>query len=98
MEMKVFNLIPNDGRKSFYNKATVIKTDAATMLKSYDTIVCSFDNDGFHRHWSGYSATTMRHINAFLDLIGINDGGKKFWDALPVERFKWIDAYFGKAV
>lgn len=89
-------LIPQHGQKSFYGKAKVIKTASATILKSYDTIVCSFDKEGFHRHWAGYSATTMKHINAFLDMLGIDGGGKQWWTGKPVERFDWITAYIGK--
>jgi len=28
----------------------------------------------------------MRHINAFIEMFGISGGGKKWWDALPVEE------------
>lgn len=54
---------------------------------SYDTTVCKIDKSGeFVRMWEGYSATTMRHINAFIEMFGISGGGKKWWDALPVEE------------
>lgn len=62
-----------DNRKSFYGKATVIYTpDNCKYLRSYNTIVCYVDAFGiFHRTWDGYSATTMRHINSFLDYCHI---------------------------
>lgn len=51
------------------------------------TTVCKIDKSGeFVRMWEGYSATTMRHINAFIEMFGISGGGKKWWDALPVEE------------
>ena len=84
--MKIYELIPMDGRKSFYGKAKVIEKDGETLLQSYDTIVCKIDKNGeFIRMWKGYSATTMRHVNGFLDLVGIAGGGKTWWNAQTVE-------------
>lgn len=91
IELLKVNCLDDYGdRKSFYGKCAAIvsneETDKNTYLLSYDTIVCYVDEAGkVHRTWSGYSATTMRHINAFLRYCGINEGGKAFWDALPVE-------------
>ena len=83
MELK-----PMDGKKSFYGKAQVVKEwSGAYTLKSYDTSVAYIDDDGkFHRLWSGYSATTMRHVNAFLAAFGIDGGGKSWWDKQPIDR------------
>lgn len=80
--MRVYELVPTDGRRSFYRKAMVyLYSDGAEVLKSYDTNVMRKDPDGtLHRLWSGWSATTGRHIAAFC---GLN---KKAWDALPVEH------------
>ena len=51
-------------------------------LFSYDTLVFSMDeNNEFHRHWSGWSATTQKDINKAFG-IGLN---KKAWEAMPVE-------------
>lgn len=86
--MKKYELLPGqyDRVKSFYRKAVVIEKDNdETVLQSYDTEVCKIDSNGeFIRLWSGYSLTTMRHINAFLELFGIPGGGKKWWDSLEV--------------
>lgn len=87
--MRIYELTPGgyDRAKSFYGKAKVIETDEETFLQSYDTTVCKIDKSGeFVRMWSGYSATTMRHINAFIEMFGISGGGKKWWDALPAEE------------
>ena len=72
--MERFELKPIWGQQqSFYGRAIVISDGDATYLKSYGTIVCSYDmSEGyanFRRHWHGYSATTQRHINAFIDLV-----------------------------
>lgn len=98
--MKTYNLAPIDGRKSFYGKAKVTeRDDGAAVLKSYDTDVCMIDAAGnFHRFWSGESATTTRHVNAFLDYFGIPGGGVSWWRNQPVERFDWIAFFIGKPV
>lgn len=83
--MKIYDLRPTDYHKSFYGKALVIENGDRIQLRSYDTIVCSVVNGHFVRHWTGYSATTMRHINSFLDQCGIPGGGKAWWDRQPVE-------------
>ena len=83
--MKTYELKPNNNRKSFYKKAFVIEKDNGDIeLKSYDTIVCRIRNGKFERLWSGYSMTTMNHVNAFIDLFGISGGGKAWWTALEV--------------
>ena len=83
--MKVFELKPINGRKSFYGKAKAIECDNGDIeLKSYETIVARIRNGKFERLWSGYSATTMNHINSFIDTYGISGGGKAWWDSLEV--------------
>ena len=78
--MANFELKPNNNRKSFYGKAEVIERDNGDIeLRSYNTIVARIRNGHFERLWSGYSATTMRHVNAFLDYFGISGGGKAWW-------------------
>ena len=77
-----------DHAQSFYGKASVILDGETAYLKSYNTIVCSIDKNGkFRRHWGGYSATTMRHVNEFLKQYGIDEGGKKYWESLEVVGF-----------
>lgn len=89
--MKVYDLPVMQGReKSFYGKAKVIEEDnGEKVLQSYNTRVCKITSGGkFVKMWSGYSVTTMRHINSFLSFCGIDGGGKSWWDALPVEEPK----------
>jgi hypothetical protein len=77
---------PVDGHKSFYGKAKIIFDKEANVayLRSYNTIVCSFNlNSGvFRRVWNGYSATTMRHINAFRAYHGLLALSKSEWLSL----------------
>lgn len=84
--MRTYELTPTDGCKSFYGKAVVIEKDSGEIvLLSYNTEVCKITSGGeFVRMWDGYSATTMRHVNSFLQRFGIPGGGKAWWDALPV--------------
>lgn len=81
-------LNPTDSCKSFYGKVSVIiRPNGDRILRSYTTHVAKIDSNGsFHKLWNGYSATSMRHINAFCDTYGINGGGKKWWDSLTTER------------
>ena len=85
--MKIYELQPNDNRKSFYGKAKIIYNDNGEIyLKSYDTEVCKIMPGGvFVRLWNGYSATTMRHVNAFVDYFHIPGGGKAWWMQQPVQ-------------
>ena len=84
----MFELKPTNNRKSFYGKAFVIEQDNGDIeLKSYETIVGRIRNGSFERLWSGYSATTMNHINSFVDTFGINGGGKAWWTSLVVVEY-----------
>lgn len=85
--MEKFYLRPVDGRKSFYQKSVVLEEGNRLILRSYNTDVAEFDRTTgkFKRLWSDYSATTMRHINAFVRYCGlVGVGGKKWWEALQV--------------
>ena len=76
------------GRKSFYGKAEVIERDNGDIeLRSYDTIVARIRNGAFERLWNGYSATTMNHINSFIDTFGFDGGGKAWWISLEIYNY-----------
>lgn len=68
--MKKYELIPNDGRKSFYGKAVVeVADDGSETLYSYNTAIIKRTAAGeLVKLWDGWSATTGRHINAFCGL------------------------------
>ena len=84
----IYELHPINGRKSFYGKAEVIEKENGDIeLKSYQTIVARIRNGKFERLWSGYSMTTMAHINSFINLFGISGGGKAWWDGLEVKAY-----------
>lgn len=68
--MKKYELIPTDGRKSFYGKAVVIVEDNGTeTLFSYSTPILERLVSGeLVKLWDGWTATTGRHIKAFCGL------------------------------
>lgn len=68
--MKAYELIPTDGRKSFYGKAVVMVEDNGTeTLYSYGTpIVKRLASGELVKLWQGWTATTGRHIQAFCGL------------------------------
>ena len=65
--MVKYYLTPIDGRKSFYGKAVVKIDGTCKRLYSYDTLVCEIEGERvtLHDKWD-YSATTLRHVKAFL--------------------------------
>lgn len=68
--MARYELIPNDSHKSFYGKAFVERdANGAETLYSYGTRIIERDvNGNLWRVWSGWSATTGRHVKAFCGL------------------------------
>lgn len=50
-----------------YAQACVILKNGEKFLKSYETIVAKIDNDGWLEIFGLYSATTKRHISAFVE-------------------------------
>ena len=68
--MKIYDLAPTDGHKSFYGKARVkVDDDGSETLISYNTPVLKRLPSGtLVRLWGGWSATTGRHIRAFAGL------------------------------
>lgn len=68
--MKKYELIPNDGRKSFYGKAVgVVEDNGTETLYSYGTpIVKRLVSGELVKMWDGWTATTGRHIKAFCGL------------------------------
>lgn len=69
-----YELIPHDGRKSFYGKAIVQVDNAGNeTLYSYNTpIIKRLVSGELVKLWSGWSATTGKHIAAFC---GLNKAG-----------------------
>ena len=68
--MKRYELIPTDGRNSFYGKAFVEIDAAGTeILYSYNTSIIKRTVSGeLVKLWDGWTSTTGRHIKAFCGL------------------------------
>lgn len=73
-------------QKSFYGKANVITIGNVQYLKSYDTIVCYLVNNTLYKTWNDYSATTMKHVNAFLESNNMSKLSKKEWETVPTKQ------------
>lgn len=83
--LNVLELTPTNNQKSFYGRAKVIETGNRIYLLSYTTLICYWDRNTskFGKLWDGYSVTTMKHINSFMDYLGFRKlGGKSWWNKL----------------
>lgn len=80
--MRIYDLSPTDGRKSFYGKAKVyIMENGDSVLYSYNIRILTLTAAGeIRKHWNGWTQTTGRHIAAFT---GLN---KKQFEALKMEK------------
>lgn len=80
--MRIYELTPTDGRKSFYGKAVVqIEENGTETLLSYGTpIIKRLVSGEMVKLWDGWSATTGRHIKAFC---GLNKAG---FEKLELEK------------
>lgn len=78
--------------KRFYGKARIAHVESKSgriyeILISYNTAVCMLDSAGrFVRLWNGYSATTAKHIAAFMDRYGLPGVGKHEWLEMPIGK------------
>jgi hypothetical protein len=84
--------LPNIHGKPFSNALIIRRGEKIVALQSYDTIVLIFDYEHCRvaRTWNSYSATTMRHINAFMANVGFpNCNGKKWFEGLPF--LEWVN-------
>ena len=86
--MKLFELKPINGRKSFNGLCTVIENDNDYTLYSYNTPILKYmkTTKKLTRIWDGWSQTTQNHINSFLDFLGINEKGKAYYMTIPFDK------------
>ena len=75
-------------QKSYYGKAVVITNGDEIALRSYNTIVASYNTatGELKRLWNGWSATTAKHINDFLMSLNLPTLNKKAWLSLPCDN------------
>ena len=83
-------LLPQNGRKSFYNKAHIIYANGDNVfLKSYDTIICRIDETTgkVYRYTDHISNTTCAHIKSFISaFIGSRFYTHGDYWKLPLEK------------
>lgn len=71
-----------DSRNSFYGKATLLHDGDLTKLRSYNTIVATYNHKTNEiKVFGWYSSTTARHINEFLHFYGFDAMSKKEMDS-----------------
>lgn len=80
----ITELMPINGRKSFYGKALLIHNNSGKYLRSYTTIVAGYVDGEIHRYWSGRSNTTSAHLMSFFYAVGTKMTTQEFYE-LPVE-------------
>ena len=80
-DFEIYDLIPQNGRKSFYGKAKVVVKNNERTLFSYNTPIIKKTADGILKRLYNCepSATTLTHIRSFCRL------NKKEFMALPFE-------------
>lgn len=64
------------------NRAITITKDNKIYLQSYDTVVLCYDTttSTIKKMWEGYSVTTMKHINKFIEnFTNLKSLNKKSW-------------------
>lgn len=68
--VKLYDLIPTNGRKSFYGKAKIAVENGTETLLSYNTPIIRREADGsLTRLYAGEpSVTTLTHIRSFSGL------------------------------
>lgn len=56
------------------------------VLTSYRTDVAAVRDGVLVRLWSGWSATTQKHVNQFCGLFRVAGVDKRSWHDMPVQR------------
>lgn len=84
--MKIINVCTNC-QLLIYNDAF----GPVEVVFSYGVPVASYSGNDFHRHWDGYSVTTLRHINKALKPS--TPITKKTWEAMEIREIEFPNAY-----
>lgn len=79
--MKILELTPVNGRKSFYGKCRVEERTAERTLYSYNTKIATFNTVTNRLTWlaseNHLTNTTLTHIRSFLSYCGLPSMTKK---------------------
>lgn len=74
--MSVENICANCQKVTIWTELGMME-----IIYSYGTPVLSWFGNSYHRHWSGWSATTSRHISKAIG----RSIPKKEWEKMEVE-------------
>lgn len=75
--MKILDLKPLNGQKSFGGKAQIIFIGSTIQLRSFETIVAEYNTqEEIVNVFDWFSSTTAKHINSFLELYGFRNVSK----------------------
>ena len=70
-----------ENANGFNARALVIRDNKGNyVLYSYETPVCSYIDGTFTKLWSGYSNTSLKHVNIFRKFVGLE----------PLSKYDWI--------
>ena len=79
--MKTFELVPTNGRKSFYGKAIVKESDNFIILESYGTEVAGYNKEDrvleVTKNENHLTATTLNHIRSFQEYLDYKPQSKR---------------------
>ena len=76
--MKILDLKPLNGQKSFGGKAQIILIGSTIQLRSFETIVAEYNTqEEIINVFDWFSSTTAKHVNSFLELYGFRNVSKK---------------------
>ena len=77
--MKILDLKPLNGQKSFGGKAQIIIMNGNIIqLRSFETIVAEYNTkEDVINVFDWFSMTTAKHINLFLELYGFRNVSKR---------------------
>lgn len=70
--MKIFELVPTNGRKSFGGKCKVYETENEIVLVSYNTEVSFYNKKTKELREDKHSKTTRSHQKEFRNYLGLN--------------------------
>ena len=67
--------------EGFGGRALIIPDGDELILRSYYTDVCRYNlkTDTFTKLWSGFSVTTLKHINIFRTFLALPTLSKREW-------------------
>lgn len=76
-------ILPNSN-----NRAIVTFNGTLKYLQSYDTLIVKVDCEArtITKLWNGYSKTTLKHVNEFLQGYGLGFS-KKEWEAFTTTTY-----------